>query len=73
MQNPDEMIQVLEPVALAKRMIYPVVWIHSWREKQGGMMFIKPCALLIQEDETWFFVSVDDSVPDITSLISHYS
>lgn len=69
-QNPDDTIRILEPVALAGRVIYPVVRIHAGIGQQGGMILVKPCALLIQEDEVWFFVSVDDSVPDITTLIS---
>ena len=70
MQNPDDPIRILEPVVLADREIYPVVRVHSWIGKQGGMIVGNPCALLIREDEAWFFVSVDDTVPDITSLIS---
>jgi len=69
-QNPDDTIRILEPVALAGRVIYPVVRIHAGIGQQGGMILVKPCALLIQEDEAWFFVSVDDTVPDITSLFS---
>ena len=70
MQNPDDTIRILEPVVLAGREIYPVIRVHSWIGKQGGMIVGNPCALLIREDEAWFFVSVDDTVPDITSLIS---
>ncbi len=70
MQNPDDPIRILGPVTLAGRMIYPVVRVHSWIGKQGGMILGNPCALLIREDEAWFFVSVDDTVPDITSLFS---
>lgn len=70
MQSPDDTIRILEPVVLAGREIYPVVKVHSWIGKQGGMILGTPCALLILEDEAWFFVSVDDAVPDITSLFS---
>jgi hypothetical protein len=70
MQNTYDTIRILEPVVLAGREIYPVVKVHSWIGKQGGMILGTPCALLIQEDEAWFFVSVGDSVPDITTLIS---
>lgn len=70
MQSPDDTIRILEPVVLAGREIYPVVKVHSWIGKQGGMILGTPCALLIREDEAWFFVSVDDAVPDITSLFS---
>lgn len=70
MQNTYDTIRILEPVVLAGREIYPVVKVHSWIGKQGGMILGTPCALLIREDEAWFFVSVDDAVPDITSLFS---
>ena len=70
MQSPDDTIRILEPVVLAGREIYPVVKVHSWIGKQGGMILGTTCALLILEDEAWFFVSVDDAVPDITSLFS---
>lgn len=70
MQSPDDTIRILEPVVLAGREIYPVVKVHLWIGEQGGMILGTPCALLIREDEAWFFVSVDDAVPDITSLFS---
>ncbi|HOL40530.1 MAG TPA: hypothetical protein PLY78_01695 [Methanospirillum sp.] len=73
MQNPDDTIRILEPVVLADREIYPVVSVHSWAGKQGGMIHVRPCALLIREDEAWFFVSVDETVPDIPSHLSQYS
>ncbi|MCA1915113.1 hypothetical protein [Methanospirillum hungatei] len=70
MQSPDGSIRILEPVALAGRIIYPVVRTHAWIGDLGGMISLKPCALLIREDKAWFFVSIDDSAPDISSLFS---
>jgi hypothetical protein len=61
MQKPDEKITILSPpVLVAGREVYPVVHLHAWKGDKGGMIYAKPCALLIREDDSWFFVPVDD-------------
>lgn len=60
-QNPDKDVKILSPpVILAGREIYLVVHVHAWAGEQGGIILVKPCALLIKEGDSWFFVPVDE-------------
>lgn len=58
-----DLLQIIEPpVIVGSREIYPVVSTASWIHENGGMITGTPLALLIREEESWYFVPLVDEL-----------
>ncbi|PWR76306.1 hypothetical protein DLD82_00405 [Methanospirillum stamsii] len=71
MKNVCHEIRIIQhPVFLGEREIYPVVRTTVWSLENGFFLSGNPLALIIKEKENWFFVSMDQDIPDIFTLLS---
>jgi len=69
-----EEIQIKTPLLSPDgREIYPIVKVSSWIGKWGGMLTVTPCALIINEENAWFFVSLCDEISSVEEMIRNFS
>jgi hypothetical protein len=53
---------LIPPPCSSGRKIYPLVSVtaHSW--ESGGLLYAEPVALIIAEEEQWYFVSLKEGI-----------
>lgn len=52
------------PRVLGNRKIYPLVRKTSWNHSHGMIMACEPLALVIEDGDTWFFVSLQEGIDE---------
>jgi hypothetical protein len=57
---PEELVLVSPPVEVSGRNFYPVVRVSRVIHPAGGLLSVIPTAILIEEEESWFFVALED-------------
>lgn len=59
----DELIDILKPpLTVGNREIYPVVCTVSLAHEHGAMATSLPLALLIREEDSWYFIPLIDEL-----------
>jgi len=52
------------PLVLGNRKIHPLVRKISWSHSSGMIVACEPLALVIEEGNTWFFVSLQEGIDE---------
>jgi len=58
----ESRIIIGQSCSISKRTFYPVLRNTLTTMEHGGVFSSEPVAVLIEEDDTWFFVPLDDCV-----------
>ena len=61
--NDGNRLRIGVPVRCGERVICPVIREERVMQKTGIFVTVQPVALLVQEQESWFYVAIDDSMP----------
>jgi len=59
-------LRLLPPVTIGNRIFCPVIRESDYTSRHGMVISVSPSALLLHEEETWYFVPLEDgSSPDM--------
>ncbi len=67
-----EGVYLSSPIRLEKKNIYSLIRRITWCHQSGMVASLEPLALVIEEEETWSFISLADGIDEsvIFSLVA---